>query len=108
MAIPIEANVGVANVEALKQAWHSLSRACAVCTLEKGLASCRAISMVGRVLASSQLEVDATDLPECLHQPGPDFSYPKHSFRKKTVIQWSFQHAWFLKWPFLPVQGKEE
>ena len=32
----------------------------------------RAISMVGRALASSQLEMDATDLPECLHRPGPD------------------------------------
>ena len=29
--------------------------------------------MAGRALASSQLEVevDPTDLPECLHQPGP-------------------------------------
>ena len=30
-----------------------------MCILEKGLASRRAISMVGRALASSQLEVDA-------------------------------------------------
>ena len=42
-----------------------------MCTLEKGLASHRAISMAGRALVSSQLEVDATDLPKCLHQPGP-------------------------------------
>ena len=61
--------------------------ACAVCILEKGLASRRSISMAGRALASSQLEMDATDLSECLHQPGPDLSSPKHSFGKKTVVQ---------------------
>ena len=47
----------------------------------------RAISMVGRALASSQLEMDATDLSKCLHQPGPDFSFPKRSFGKKSVGQ---------------------
>ena len=72
-----------------------------MCTLDKGLASRRALSMVCRALASSQLEVDATDLPESLHQPGPDFSFPKRSFGKRTVVQQSFQHAWFSKWPFL-------
>ena len=51
--------------------------------------------MASRALASSQLELDATDLPECLHQPGPYFSFPKHSFGKKTVVQRSFQHASF-------------
>ena len=66
-----------------------------MCTLEKGLASHRAISLAGRALASSQLEVDGTDLPECLHQPGSDFSFPKYSFGKKTVVQRLFQHAWF-------------
>ena len=45
-----------------------------MCILEKGLESRRAISMAGRALASSQLEIYATDLSECLHQPGPDFS----------------------------------
>ena len=59
---------------------------CMLCALPIFL-SCRAISMVGRALTSSQLEVDATDLPECLHQPGPDFSFPKRSFGKKTVVQ---------------------
>ena len=58
-----------------------------MCILEKGLASRRAISMAGRALASSQLEMDATDISECLHQPGPDFGFPKHSFGKKTGIQ---------------------
>ena len=43
--------------------------------------------MAGRALASSQLEMDAIDLSECLHKPGPDFSFPKHSFGKKTVVQ---------------------
>ena len=87
MAVPIlKGKVGVANVKAIKRARHSLSWACAVCTFEKGLASCRAISMAGRALAASQLDVDATDLPECLHQPGPDFSFPKHSYGKKTIV----------------------
>ena len=58
-----------------------------MCTLEKGLASRRAISMAGKALAFSQLEMDATDLPECLHQPGTDFSFPKRSFGKKSVVQ---------------------
>ena len=61
----------------------------------------KAISTAGRALASNQLEVDATNLLECLHQPGPNFSFPKRSYGKKTVIQQSFQHAWFSKWPFL-------
>ena len=51
--------------------------------------------MAGRALASSQLEVDATDLPECLHH------FPKRSFGKKTVVQRSFQLAWFSKWPII-------
>ena len=61
----------------------------------------RAISTADRALASIQLEVDATDLLECLHQPGPDFSFPKRLYGKKTVVQRSFQHVWSLKWPFL-------
>ena len=76
-----------------------------MCTLEKGLASRRAISTAGRALASSQFEVDTTDLPECLHQPGPDFNFTK---RKKTVVQRSFQHAWFSKWPFLHYNEAED
>ena len=57
MAVPIvKQKVGMVNVEALKRAWHSISCACAVCVLEKGLAYLRAISMVGRALASSQLD----------------------------------------------------
>ena len=51
------------------------------------LVSRRAISMVGRALASSQLEMDAMDLSKCLHQPGPDFSFPKRLFGKKSVGQ---------------------
>ena len=58
-----------------------------MCILEKGLASRRSVSMSGRVLASSQFEVDATDLLDCLHQPRPDFSFFKRSFGKKTIIQ---------------------
>ena len=57
-------------------------------SVHTGLASCRAISMVGyRALTSSQLEMDATDPSECLHQPGPDFSFLKRSFGKKYVSQ---------------------
>ena len=57
--------------------------------------------MAGKAPASSQLVVDATDLPEGLHLPGPDFSSPKRSFGKKIVVQRSFQHAWFSKWPLM-------
>ena len=89
MAIPIEANVGVANVEALKQAWHSLSQACAVCTLEKGLASCRAISMVGRVLASNQLEVDAV----CINLDQTSAIQSTHSGRKRSFSGRSNMHG---------------
>ena len=41
------------------------------------------------------------DVPESPHQPGPDFAFPKRSLGKKTVVKRSFQHSWFLKWPFL-------
>ena len=40
--------------------------------------------MAGRALASSQLDGCYPGLFECLHQPGPDFSFPKRSFGKKT------------------------
>ena len=37
MAVPmVKQKVGVVNGEALKKAWHSISRACAVCILENG------------------------------------------------------------------------
>ena len=35
------------------------------------------------------------------HQPGPEFKFPKRSFGKKNIVHRSFQHSWFLKWPFL-------
>ena len=38
------------------------------CALEKGLASRRAISMAGRALASSKLEVDGADLHSSCHK----------------------------------------
>lgn len=47
------------------------------------------------------LPVITEDVPETPHQPGPQFSFPRRSFGKKTVLNRSFQHAWFLKWPFL-------
>ena len=56
------------------------------------------ISIAGLALATSQL--GTTDLPEHSHQPGPDFNFPKHTFGKKSVLQGSFQHSWFSKWPF--------
>ena len=55
----------------------------------------------------------ATSLPICQsskaiesvenskHQPGPEFKFPKRSFGKKDIVHRSFQHSWFLKWPFL-------
>ena len=56
------------------------------------------IYSVGLALA---YQLATTDLPECSHQPGPNFNFPKRSFRKKSVFQGSFQHSWFSKWPFL-------
>ena len=56
------------------------------------------ISIAGLVLATSQLAT--TDLPECSHQPGPDFIFPKSSFGKKSVVQGTYQHSWFSKWLF--------
>ena len=53
-----------------------------VCIGERTIAYRRAISMAGRALVSS-----AMDLLECLHQPGPDFSFPMRSYGKKTVVQ---------------------
>ena len=43
----------------------------------------------------------ADDVPETPHQPGLSFAFPKRSFGKKTVVNRSFQHSWFVKWPFL-------
>ena len=58
------------------------------------------ISIVGLALATSELAT--TDLPECSHQPGPDFFiFPIHSFGKKSAIPGSYQHSWFSKGPFL-------
>ena len=33
----VKQKVGMVNGEALKRAWHSISRACAVCILENGI-----------------------------------------------------------------------
>ena len=60
------------------------------------------ISIVGLALATSELAT--TDLPECSHQPGPDFIYPKRSFGKKSIIPGSYQHSWFSKWSFSLLQ----
>ena len=57
------------------------------------------ISIAGLVLTTSQLAT--TDLLEHSHQHGLDFIFPKRPFREKSVIQGSFQHSWFSKWPFL-------
>ena len=41
------------------------------------------------------------DIPEHPHQPDAGYKFPKRSFGKKMVVNRSFQHSWFLKWPFL-------
>ena len=53
------------------------------------------ISIVGLTLATRELAT--TDLPECSHQPGLDFIFPKRSFGKKSVIPGSYQHSWFSR-----------
>ena len=55
------------------------------------------ISIVGLALATSELAT--TDFPECSHQLGPDFIFPKRSFGKKSIILGSYQHSCFSKWP---------
>ena len=58
--------------------------------------------MLGKIsIAGLALSVATTDLPERSHQPGPDLIFPKRMFGKKSVVQGSFQHSWFSKWPFL-------
>ena len=89
------------------------SRACAVCNVGS---SCNFIadwtivlgniSIAGLTLATSQLA--ATDFPECSHQPGLDFIFPKRSFGEKSVVQRSFQHFCFSKWPFLHYNEAED
>ena len=41
-----------------------------------------------------------TVLPTKAHHPKA-FKFPKRTFRKKTVVNWSFQSIWFIKWPWL-------
>ena len=48
-------------------------------------------SIVGLALATSELATN--DLPECSHQPGPDFIFPKRSFGK-SVIPETYQNSW--------------
>ena len=64
------------------------------------------ISIVGLAVATSELAI--TELPECSHQPGLDFIFPKRSFGKKSVIPGSYQHSWFSKWPFLHYNEAED
>ena len=70
------------------------------------------ISIAGLALATSQLAT--TDLPECSHQPGPDFIFfqnvclGRNVSGKKCVVQGSFQHSWFSKWPFLHYNEAED
>ena len=64
------------------------------------------IYIAGLALATSQLAT--TDLPECSHQPGPDFLSPKQLFGKKSVVQGSFKHSCFSKWPFLHYNEAED
>ena len=66
----------------------------------------RYISIAGLALATSQFTT--TDLPERSHQPEPDFIFPKRSFGKKSVIQGSFQHSWFLSGLFFTTTRYED
>ena len=64
------------------------------------------ISIAGLALATSELAT--TDFPECSHQLGPDFIFPKRLFGKKSVILGSYQHSWFSKWPFFYYNEAED
>ena len=41
------------------------------------------------------------DIPECPHERDTGYKFPKCSLGKKTVVNRSFQHSWFLKGLFL-------
>ena len=54
------------------------------CTIVYGM-----ISIAGLALATSKLAT--INLPEHLHQLGPDFIFQNRTFGKKCVVQGSFQ-----------------
>ena len=45
------------------------------------------------------------DVPDRPHHPDAGYKFPKRSIGKKTVVNRSFQHTWFSKWPFLHYNG---
>ena len=52
-------------------------------------------------MATNTAIASSSNISEGPHQPGPEFKFPKRTFGKKTVVQRSFQHTWFSRWPFL-------
>ena len=52
-------------------------------------------------LPVSQSKAKEFEVENLKYQPGPEFKFPKRSFGKKNIVQRSFQHSWFSKWPFL-------
>ena len=111
MAVPIfEANnygcgiLWVCFLMSMHSVQHGLINSCnfiADCTIVNGK-----ISIVGLALATSKLAT--INLPEHLHQLGPDFIFQKRTFGKKCVIQGSFQYSWISKWPFLHYNEAED
>lgn len=49
----------------------------------------------------ASIDMSALEVPDKPNQPGPTFKFPKRSFGRKVVVQRSFQHSWFGRWPFL-------
>ena len=51
-------------------------------------------------MASSSRFPDLPEVSSSPHRPS-NISFPKRSFGKTTVVQRSFQPAWYKQWPFL-------
>ena len=64
------------------------------------------ISIVGLALASSELAT--TDLLECSHQPGPNFSFSKTFVWEIKCHSRILQHSWFSKNPFVHYNEAED
>lgn len=67
------------------------------------LQSANACSLKGQqiiVASCSRFADPLPDLPSFRHQPS-DFTFPKCSFGKTSVMWRSFQPSWFKQWPFL-------
>ena len=44
---------------------------------------------------------EESGIPPVPHHPNESFKFPKRSFGKMKIVEWSFQPSWFVKWLFL-------